>query len=218
LRPVSGARCARSSWMFTVCSGSITAMDPKPGDPVEFFAKPDDFERWLRKHHDKASCLWIKYAKKKSGISSINWDQAVDVALCYGWIDGQAKALDDTYALQRFTPRGKRSRWSKLNRERVARLTKAQRMQPPGLAEVARAKADGRWDAAYDSPANAKLPDDLVKALAKSAKAKQFFDSLNATNRYAILHRLQEAKKPETRARRLEKFVTMLKNGEKLHP
>lgn len=193
-------------------------MDPKPGDPVELFANPADFERWLRKHHAKASCVWVKYAKKKSGIPSINWDQAVDVALCYGWIDGQAKSLDDTYSLQRFTPRGKKSKWSKLNRERVARLIKEGRMQPAGLAEVERAKADGRWDAAYDSPANAKVPDDLAKALAKSAKAKKFFESLSSANRYAILYRLHDAKRPETRARRLEKFVEMLKNGEKLHP
>jgi uncharacterized protein YdeI (YjbR/CyaY-like superfamily) len=192
-------------------------MDPKPDDVLELFATAADFERWLRKHHAKASCIWVKYAKKKSGIPSINWDQAVDVALCYGWIDGQAKGLDDTYSLQRFTPRGPRSRWSKLNRERVARLIEEGRMQPAGLAEVERAKADGRWDAAYDSPATAQVPEDLAKALAKSAKAKKFFDALNASNRYAILHRLQAAKKPETRARRLEKFVAMLKNGEKLH-
>jgi uncharacterized protein YdeI (YjbR/CyaY-like superfamily) len=193
-------------------------MDPKTGDPVEFFATPAELERWLRKHHAKASCLWVKYAKKKSGIRSIDWNQAVDVALCYGWIDGQAKSVDETYAIQRFTPRGSRSKWSKLNRERVARLVKAGRMQPAGLAEVERAKADGRWEAAYDSPANAKVPDDLAKELAKSAKAKKFFDSLSGANRYAILYRLHEAKKPETRARRLAKFVEMLKKGEKLHP
>ena len=186
-------------------------MDPKSDDAVELFATPADFERWLRAHHAKASCIWVKYAKKKSGIPSIDWNQAVDVALCYGWIDGQSKSLDETYAIQRFTPRGSRSKWSKLNRERVARLTKAGLMQPAGLAEVERAKADGRWDSAYDSPATA-------KALAKSAKAKKFFDSLSSTNRYAILYRLQEAKKPETRVRRLAKFVDMLKKGEKLYP
>jgi uncharacterized protein YdeI (YjbR/CyaY-like superfamily) len=193
-------------------------MDPKPGDAVEFFAKPADFERWLRKHHAKASCIWVKYAKKKSGILSIDWNQAVDIALCYGWIDGQSKSLDETYAIQRFTPRGSRSNWSKLNRERVARLMKAGLMQPSGLAEVERAKADGRWDAAYDSLATAKVPDDLAKALAKSAKAKKFFDTLSSRNRYAILYRLQEAKKPETRQRRLAKFVDMLNKGETLYP
>lgn len=193
-------------------------MDPKPDDPLEFFATAAAFERWLRTHHAKAPCLWVKYAKKKSGIPSIDWNQAVDVALCFGWIDGQSKSLDATYSLQRFTPRGARSKWSKLNRERVARLTKEGRMQPAGVAEVERAKADGRWDAAYDSPATAEVPDDLAKALAKSAKAKKFFEALNASNRYAILHRLQDAKKPETRARRIATFVEMLKKGEKLYP
>lgn len=193
-------------------------MDPRPGDPVEPFATPADFERWLREHHAKATCLWVKYAKKKSGIPSIDWAQAVDVALCFGWIDGQAKSIDDTHSLQRFTPRGKRSRWSKRNRDRVALLTEAGRMQPAGLAEVERAKADGRWDAAYDSPATATVPPDLAKALARSAKAKAFFATLSSANRYAILHRVQEAKKPETRARRIEKFVAMLASGETLHP
>src|SRR5690606_23071670 len=129
-----------------------------------------------------------------------------------------AKSLDETYSLQRFTPRRKQSKWSKLNRERVARLTRAGRMQPAGLAEVERAKADGRWDAAYDSPANARVPDDLAKALTKSAKAKKFFNSLSSTNRFAILYRLQAAKRPETRARHIEKFIEMLNKGEKLHP
>src|SRR6188472_4113680 len=119
-------------------------MDPKPDDSVMPFATPADFEQWLRKHHAKASCIWVKYAKKKSGIPSIDWNQAVDVALCNGWIDGQAKSLDETYSMQRFTPRARRSKWSKLNRERIARLTEAGLMQPAGLAEVERAKADGR--------------------------------------------------------------------------
>jgi len=193
-------------------------MDPKPDDPIELFATSAHFERWLKKHHAKASCIWVKYAKKASGIPSINWTLAVDVALCFGWIDGQAKSVDETYSLQRFTPRGKRSRWSKLNRDRIARLTKEGRMQPAGLAEVERAKADGRWEEAYDPPSKATIPDDLANALAKSAKAKKFFESLNAANRFAILYRLQSAKKPETRTRRLEMLVAMLKKGEKLHP
>lgn len=193
-------------------------MDPKPGDPIEFFENGAAFERWMRKNHEKASCIWVKSAKKKTGIPSITWDEGVDVALCYGWIDGQGKSVDDTYTLQRYTPRGKRSTWSKLNRERVARLIAEGRMQPAGLAEVDRAKADGRWDAAYDPPSTAAVPDDLAKALSKSAKARKFFESLNSTNRYAILHRIQNAKKPETRARRIEKFVVMLKNGAKIYP
>jgi len=123
-------------------------MDPKPGEAIEPFETPAALERWLKKHGARVPVIWIKIAKKKSGLRSITWSEAVDVALCYGWIDGQSKSLDETYVLQRLTPRGKRSKWSKLNRERVARLTKAGRMQAAGLAEVERAKADGRWDAA----------------------------------------------------------------------
>lgn len=193
-------------------------MDPKPDDPLEFFETPAAFERWLKKNHAKASCIWVKSAKRKSGIRSVTWDEGVDVALCYGWIDGQGKSLDETYTLQRYTPRGKRSKWSKLNRERVARLIEEGRMQTAGLAEVERAKTDGRWDAAYDPPSTATVPDDLAKALAKSAKARKFFETLNSTNRYAILHRIHDAKKPETRAHRIERFVEMLKKGEKLYP
>jgi uncharacterized protein YdeI (YjbR/CyaY-like superfamily) len=193
-------------------------MDPKPGEAIETFETSAALERWLTKHGASTAVIWAKIAKKKSGLRSITWSEAVDVALCFGWIDGQSKSLDATYVLQRLTPRGKRSKWSKLNRERVARLIESGRMRPTGLAEVERAKADGRWDAAYDSPSSASVPDDLAKALAKSKKAKAFFESLSGANRYAILHRLHDAKKPETRARRLEKFVAMLKNGETLHP
>jgi uncharacterized protein YdeI (YjbR/CyaY-like superfamily) len=193
-------------------------MDPKPGDPVKFFATDAAFERWLAKHHNTSSVIWVKYAKKRSGVKSIDWSGAVDVALCYGWIDGQSKSLDETYVLQRFTPRRKRSKWSKLNCERVARLTTDGRMRPAGLAEVERAKADGRWDAAYDPPSAAIVPDDLAAALAKSPAARRFFETLNAPNRYALLHRIHDAKKPETRARRIETFIEMLKRGEKLYP
>ena len=193
-------------------------MDPKPDDPVIFFESGRAFENWMRTNHKKASCVWVKMAKKKSGLTSITWDEGVDVALCYGWIDGQGKSLDETYTLQRYTPRGKRSTWSKLNRERVARLIDEGRMKPAGLAEVERAKADGRWDAAYDPPSTATVPDDLAKALSKSAKAKKLFETLNSQNRYAILHRIQNAKKPETRARRIAQFVEMLKRGERIYP
>ena len=184
---------------------------------MEFFAKPADFERWLRKHHAKASCVWVKYAKKKSGIASIDWDQAVDVALCYGWIDGQSKSLDDMYSLQRFTPRGKQSKWSKLNRERVARLTRAGRMQPAGIAEVERAKADGRWDAAYEGQRSIGVPDDLQRELDARPQAAAFFAGLSSQNRYSILYRLHDAKRPETRARRLAKFVAMLEADETIY-
>ena len=190
-------------------------MDPKPNDPILPFATSADFDRWLAKHHSKAAVVWIKYAKKGSGEPSITMTEAVDVALCHGWIDGQSKSLDERYYLQRFTPRRVASNWSKINRDRVARLIKDGRMRPAGLAEVDRAKADGRWDAAYDSPRTAVVPDDLVSALERRPTAKAAFAKLNATNRYAILHRLQIAKQPRTRARQIETLVTRL---EAAHP
>jgi uncharacterized protein YdeI (YjbR/CyaY-like superfamily) len=144
--------------------------------------------------------------------------EALDVALCFGWIDGQAKAIDEQWYVQRFTPRRKRSMWSKINREKVAALIDAGRMRPAGLAEIERAKADGRWDAAYDSPATSTVPDDLRAALDASPAASEAFDGLSSQNRYAILHRVQTAVKPETRARRIAKFVGMLERGERLYP
>ncbi|MBA3454973.1 MAG: YdeI/OmpD-associated family protein [Deltaproteobacteria bacterium] len=185
-------------------------MKPSPGDPVLPFATWRDYERWLAKHHKTATVVWIKHAKKTSGEASITWTEAVDVALCYGWIDGQSRSLDERYYLQRYTPRRARSKWSKINRDRVARLIASKRMRPAGLAEVERAKADGRWDAAYDSPRTAEVPPDLTRALSRAPKAKASFATLDATNRYAILHRLMIVKKPETRARRIEAFVAML--------
>jgi uncharacterized protein YdeI (YjbR/CyaY-like superfamily) len=193
-------------------------MKPAVGDPILPFATPAAFDRWLAKHHTKATVVWIKHAKKGSGEPSITWTQAVDVVLCYGWIDGQSRSLDDRYYLQRYTPRRRTSVWSKLNRERVARLVAEGRMRPAGLAEVERAKADGRWDAAYDSPKTAVVPTDLQAALARNARAKAAFAALDATNRYAILHRLMTAKQVATRARRVATFVTMLAAGETLHP
>jgi uncharacterized protein YdeI (YjbR/CyaY-like superfamily) len=192
-------------------------MDPKPDDPVLPFETTAAFTRWLARQHAKATCVWIKYAKKGSGLPSITWTEAVDVALCYGWIDGQAKSVDERHYIQRFTPRGKTSVWSKINRDRVARLIDEGRMRAAGLAEVDRAKADGRWDAAYDSPKSAVVPDDLTRALARSTKAKAAFAKLDATNRYAILHRLQLVK-PATRAARIADYVTMLEAGKTLHP
>jgi uncharacterized protein YdeI (YjbR/CyaY-like superfamily) len=185
--------------------------------PLISFETKRAFNAWLAKNHQTAG-LWLRYAKKDSGVASITYQEAVDVALCWGWIDGQSKSIDATHYMQRFTPRGKKSIWSKINREKVARLVASGDMQPQGLAAVEAAKADGRWDAAYDSPRTATVPDDLLVLLGKHPKAKAFFETLNATNRYAILFRLQNAKKPETRARQLAKFVAMLERGEKIHP
>jgi uncharacterized protein YdeI (YjbR/CyaY-like superfamily) len=186
--------------------------------PLKQFKTPRSFETWLSRNHGRAQGIHVEIAKKASGIRSITHAEALEIALCYGWIDGMAKSIDDDWYWQRFTPRRKRSSWSKRNREIVARLIAEGRMQPAGQAEIDRAKADGRWEAAYDSPANAKVPADLTRALRKAPAAKRFFESLDAQNRYAILHGLMTAKKPETRARRLARFVEMLGEGRKPHP
>ncbi len=186
--------------------------------PILAFASARDFEAWLAENHATARGLWVKFAKKASGVPTVVYAEALDAALCHGWIDGQAASLDEVYYLQRFTPRRPRSLWSKINREKVAALTAAGRMRPAGQREVDAAKRDGRWDAAYDSPKNATVPDDLQRALDADAAAKTFFASLNGTNRYAILHRVHNAKKPETRARRIAQFVEMLAAGKKLYP
>jgi uncharacterized protein YdeI (YjbR/CyaY-like superfamily) len=157
-------------------------------------------------------------AKKDSGIASVNHPEALEVALCYGWIDGQRKAQDDKHFLQRFTPRTPRSTWSKINRDKALKLIDEGRMQPAGLAEVDRARADGRWDAAYDAQSVATVPPDLQAALDANPKAAAFFAKLDSRNRYAVLFRTQGAKKPETRARRIAQFVEMLAKGEKIHP
>jgi uncharacterized protein YdeI (YjbR/CyaY-like superfamily) len=193
-------------------------MDPKPDDPILPFATSAAFDRWLAVHHRTAAVVWIRYAKKGSGEPSITMTEAVDVALGHGWIDGQSKSQGERYYLQRFTPRRPKSNWSKINRDRVARLIEEGRMRPAGLAEVDRAKADGRWDAAYDSPRTAVVPDDLTRALAQHPTARAAFGKLNATERYAILHRLQIAKQPQTRARQIEALVTKLEAAEAQHP
>jgi uncharacterized protein YdeI (YjbR/CyaY-like superfamily) len=185
-----------------------------PEQEAVFFDGPDAFEAWLEAHGETAPEVWIKMAKKHTGIPSLDWSGAVEVALCFGWIDGQSRRIDDDWYLQRFTPRRPKSTWSKINREKVQALTAAGRMRPAGLAEVERAKADGRWDAAYDSPTTASVPEDLASAL-DAAGLTDEFAGLDSRNRYAILHRVQTAKKPETRARRIAKYVTMLAAGER---
>jgi uncharacterized protein YdeI (YjbR/CyaY-like superfamily) len=182
-----------------------------------YFESREAWEAWLDEHHATSPEAWVKIAKKASGIPSVSYDEAVEVALCYGWIDGQMRSLDSDFYVQRFTPRSRRSRWSKLNREKVARLIETGAMKPAGLREVELAKADGRWDAAYDSPTTATVPDDLREALEQNRRASQAFASLDSRNRYAILHRLQEAKRPQTRQRRIEQFVAMLAEGKQLY-
>jgi uncharacterized protein YdeI (YjbR/CyaY-like superfamily) len=182
------------------------------------FASQDEWREWLAQHHADADGVWIKFAKKASGIPTVTYAEAVEVALTYGWIDGQAKGIDELHYLQRFTPRRAQSVWSKINRTKAEALIESGAMQPAGLAEVERAKADGRWARAYDSPRTAIVPDDLRAALDADPVAAKFFESLDGNNRYAILHRIQGAKRAETRASRIAKFVDMCRRGETVHP
>jgi uncharacterized protein YdeI (YjbR/CyaY-like superfamily) len=190
------------------------ATDP----PVKSFASQETWERWLDRNHGNEEGVWLKVAKKSSGKRTVSVPEALEIALCYGWIDGQRKALDGDYFLQRFTPRRLRSRWSKINRDSATALIERGRMRPPGLAEVERAKADGRWAAAYDSPSKIQPTPELLAALEANAKAKALFEELDSQNRYAILYRVHDAKRPETRTRRIEKFVEMLSRGETPYP
>ena len=183
--------------------------------PVKSFRSRAAWEKWLDAHEGDEAGVWLKFAKKGSGVTTVTYAEALEAALCYGWIDAQMKGLDETYYLQRFTPRRARSKWSKINREAATRLIEAGMMQPPGLREVERAKADGRWDAAYDSSATATVPEDLERALRRNKKAREFFETLSPSSRYSILYRIQDAKRPETRARRIAQFVEMLARGEK---
>jgi uncharacterized protein YdeI (YjbR/CyaY-like superfamily) len=193
-------------------------MDAKNGLPILSFASQGDWETWLDEHHRTSKGLWLKIAKKGSGIDSVDYAEALDVALCHGWIDGQKGALDDTFWLQKFTPRGPRSKWSKINVDKALALIDAKRMKPAGLAAIEQARSDGRWEQAYASQSKATVPEDLQRELDKNPEAAKFFATLNSVNRYAVLYRIHEAKKPETRARRIEKFIAMLNRQEKLHP
>ncbi|WP_045315839.1 YdeI/OmpD-associated family protein [Lentzea aerocolonigenes] len=181
------------------------------------FEGPDEFDAWLHENGATETELWMKYAKKSSKIKTITYDEALDVALCHGWIDGLVRSIDETYYSQRWTPRKSRSRWSKRNCAKVEELIAQGKMLPAGLKEIERAKADGRWEAAYAGPATIEVPQDLVEALNANEKAKQAFEALNSQNRYAILLRIHDAKRTETRQRRIAQFVDMLADGRKLY-
>ena len=185
--------------------------------PIIAFVTAAEFRQWLTRHHSDHPGIWLKIARKASGISTVTYAEALDEALCFGWIDGQKKTFDETAFLQKFTQRSKRSVWSKINAGHVARLEKEGRMKPAGLAAVAAAKADGRWEAAYHSFSTAKIPEDFLTALEREPDAKRFFITLNKTQQYGFFFRIATAKKPETRRKRIADFVAMLKRGEKLH-
>ncbi len=185
--------------------------------PTLPFESKKKWSAWLAKEHDKSAGVWLKLAKKDSGIQSITYEEALDVALCYGWIDGQKKGFDEKYWLQKFTPRGKKSIWSKINTEKAERLIASGDMKPAGLRAIEAAKLDGRWDAAYASQKNISVPQDFQAALDMNQKAKAFFETLKSSERYSFLFRIHQAKKPETRARRIQQSIEMLEKHQKIH-
>ena len=189
-----------------------------PSEAILLFSDAREWRRWLARNHTASPGIWVRLSKKGAETRSVSYAQALEEAICYGWIDAQKRPESQNFWLQRFTPRGPKSIWSKRNREKAADLIEAGRMRPAGLAQVERARQDGRWESAYDSPRTAEVPDDLAAALARNAKAGAFFETLDRANRYAVLWRVQTAKKPETRARRIAQFVEMLARHEKLHP
>lgn len=185
--------------------------------PIKPFASKAKWADWLARQHDKSAGLWLKLAKKDSEIKSITYEEALDVALCYGWIDGQKKGFDDKYWLQKFTPRGRKSIWSKINTEKAERLIASGEMKPAGLKAIETAKQDGRWEAAYASQKNMAIPEDFQAALDNNKKAKAAFATLKSAERYSFLFRIHHAKKPETRAKHIQKFVEMLESAEEFH-
>jgi uncharacterized protein YdeI (YjbR/CyaY-like superfamily) len=185
--------------------------------PVKYFKTTGQWRKWLEKNYSKSDGVWLQFFKKDSGEKTITHTQALDEALCFGWIDGQANSFDEKSWLQKFTPRRAKSIWSKKNTQNVERLIESGRMHEAGLAEVEAAKADGRWSRAYDSPKDMNMPEDFLKELSSNKKAQKFFESLNRTNLYSIHWRLQTAKKPETRQKRMRLILEMLERGEKFH-
>ncbi len=185
--------------------------------PTRAFRSATAFRAWLDREHDHSDGLWLKIAKKGTGVKSVTYAEALDVALCFGWIDGQKARYDDTWFLQRFTPRRARSSWSQNNCDKVAQLLEMGLMEPAGLEQVERAKADGRWDAAYRGSRSITVPDDFQAALDANPAARDTFAAISRANRYAFLYRIHDAKRPQTRVSRIEKFVSMLAAGETLH-
>ncbi len=191
------------------------SQDPSP---VRLFKSKKDWAGWLEKNHGKSTGLWLRLAKKDSGLRSVSYKEALQVALCCGWIDGQKRPENEKTWLQRFVPRSNKSIWSKINREKALELIATGKMKAAGLEAIESAKKNGRWEAAYDSPSGATVPSDFQAALDGNGRAKAFFETLDRANRYAVLWRIQTAKKAETRARKIREFIAMLERGEKIHP
>ncbi|CAG1019884.1 hypothetical protein BURC_04809 [Burkholderiaceae bacterium] len=211
--------CSEPRWLSC---GTLHAMPAaksaiQPDSSPTLFKSAKAFEAWLKKNHATSDGLWLKIAKRGANEPSVTYPEAVEIALCWGWIDGQKKGLDDQHFLQRFTPRRARSIWSKINVDKAATLIEAGRMQAPGCAQIEAAKADGRWAQAYDGARTSAVPEDLLAALEAEPKAKAFFATINAANRYAVLWRIQTAVKAETRSRRIAQLVEMLGRGKTIH-
>ena len=186
--------------------------------PVLFFENPPSLEDWFLNHHRASQGFWLQIAKKDSGVVSVSYNEALTIALCYGWIDSQKKTYDDKTWIQRFTPRGTRSIWSKVNKDKAVLLIAGGKMTASGLEAIETAKQNGNWDKAYESQSVASLPEDFAAELERNPQAKAFFDTLNGVNKYAIVFRLQNVKKQETRTKRIQQFITMLEKGEKIYP
>jgi uncharacterized protein YdeI (YjbR/CyaY-like superfamily) len=216
-RPGEGSALAPMKKRTSSGSKSSATADTNAGSPLLFEDQQTWFS-WLRKNQATSSGVWLRIAKKGANVRSVSYLQAVDAALCFGWIDGQKKSDDERYWLQRFTPRSEKSIWSKINREKAIRLIELGQMNAAGRREVERAKRDGRWDGAYDSPSGATIPADFQAVLNKIPRAKAFFANLDSRNRYAVLFRIQTAKKTETRAKRIKQFADMLSRHEKIYP
>jgi uncharacterized protein YdeI (YjbR/CyaY-like superfamily) len=197
---------------------SKTSSKELDGSPILPFSNSDAWAAWLEKNHKKSRGLWLRLAKKGSGLQSITYSEAVDVALCYGWIDGQKQSDTELTWLQKFVPRSDKSVWSKINREKALALIDSGKVKPAGLEAIEQAKKNGRWNAAYDSQSRAGVPPDLQEALDANPRAKAFFERLDSANRYAVLFRIQTVKKAETRARKIQQFVEMLERNETIHP
>lgn len=185
-------------------------------EPLEL-AGQAEWKRWLQENHERSPGIWLKIAKKQSPRPTVTYDEALDAALCWGWIDGQKRPLDEHFWLQRFTRRGARSQWSKRNREKAEQLIADKRMRPPGQAQVDAARADGRWEAAYPSQSSRDVPEDFQRALEENPAARELFASLNSANRYSFIYRIHMAKRPETRARRIEQLIEMLAEQRTFH-
>jgi uncharacterized protein YdeI (YjbR/CyaY-like superfamily) len=204
--------------MASKATGKKTAKSTRmDSDPILAYESQKAWEKWLKDNHRTSSGIWMRLAKKASGIPSVTYAEAVESALCYGWIDGHKRPHSDTAWLQRFTPRRPRSMWSQINRDKAVALIESRRMKAAGLSEIERAKQDGRWEAAYGSPSALKTDPEFQKALNKNPRAKKFFKTISAANRYAILWRIQTAKRAETRERRIREYIEMLEKGETLH-